>query len=636
MCGITGFIENKNLAADELLIRSMTQELRKRGPDNEGYLINKNVAIGHSRLSIIDLSDKSNQPVRSKSGRYIISFNGEIYNFKKIHNKYKLNPKYQNSDTLTLLNCLELIGVDKTLENISGMFAISIIDLKNNKLYLVRDIAGEKPIYYGFVKVKKYKTFIFGSQISCFSKYQKSKIDINKNSLNNFLDFGFIPGEDSIYKNIKKIKPGHYLCLDINTNEIIFQKKWFNNKINFNDNFDLDIKNFDNAKKILKKKLVNSIIERSVSDVPLGAHLSGGIDSTLICSILAKENINFETFTIGFNNSEYDESNYAEKISNYINIKNNKLIISDKDIINSVDKLSYVYDEPFADSSQIPSAILSNYASNKVKVMITGDGADELFGGYNRHIYLNRILEMGTLQVYIYKNLINLFFIFQKYKYLKNIMNLILGKIFNNPSEKILKFNNILKNKNFILGYLNLLSSENTFKNFDEKLINLIKLYDDDKLNNTERLMNLDFNLYLPDDILIKSDKASMYYGLENRAPYLNDDLIFFSKKIPFSFKINKNKGKIILKSLLSEYIPDYLISRPKQGFAVPLKNLLKTSLRDWATDLINTETVTNIIPLKKEINIILKKDNISTLDEKKIWNLLMFQLWYTNSNKKY
>lgn len=626
MCGITGFIENINTKADELSINLMTQSLNKRGPDHQEYYIDKNYAIGHARLSIIDLSINSNQPAKSKNGRFILSFNGEIYNFKYLQKKLDIDSKVKLSDTLTLLQYIETFGIDETLNNIKGMFSIALIDRKENTLILARDIAGEKPLYYGFVNKNNTKSFIFGSQLSCLSKHINWNSEISKKSLENFLNFGFIPGEDSIYENIKKIKPGSYMCINILNSKILFYKKWYkNNRIEVNSKYD-----FEYFKSKLKKKLTSTVIESSVSDVPLGAHLSGGIDSTLVCSILAKNNIKFETFTIGYNENDYDESEYAEKISSFLNIKNNKLIINNNDLIGTVEKLAYVYDEPFADSSQIPSTILSNYASKRVKVMLTGDGADELFGGYNRHVYLKKILKMDLAKKNIFKFLIFLYLISSKFKTSNKLMNFLLSKSFSNPLDKIDKFRKIINNESLIKSYVDLLGSNNYDLENYSSIYEIISRYDDININSIERLMNIDFDLYLPDDILIKSDKSSMYFGLENRSPYLNKDIIEFSNTIPIDFKIKKNKGKLILRSLLNDYIPNKFFERPKQGFAIPLGKMLKSNLYYWAEDLLNYETIDSINVIRNDVkNIITKTKTLSIIDEKRIWNLLMFQSWY-------
>ena len=626
MCGITGFIENINTKADKTSITLMTNSLSKRGPDYQSYFIDKNYAIGHARLSIIDLSPQSNQPVKSKSGRFIISFNGEIYNFKKLQKNIDLDYNQKMSDTLTLLQYIDLFGIEKTLNNIKGMFAFALIDKKENTLTLARDIAGEKPLYYGYIEKNHSKSFVFGSQLSSLSKHKNWNNEINKDSLNFFLKLGFIPGENSIYKNIKKINPGSYLSINISNSEILFNKKWYKKeKILINNN-----NSFKNVKTDLKNKLNSTIVESSVSDVPLGAHLSGGIDSTLVCSILAKNNINFETFTIGYNESDYDESKYAESISNYLNIKNNKLIINDNILINTVEKLSNVYDEPFADSSQIPSTILSNYASSKVKVMITGDGADELFGGYNRHIYLSKILRMNTFKRNFFKLLLYNFFLFNDFKVSNKLMNLLLNKFFSNPLDKINKFKRIIDNKDFIKSYVDLLGYNKLDLNTYSGLKEIINNFDLKNKNIFDKILEIDFNLYLPDDILIKSDKSSMYFGLENRSPYLNKDIIEFSKTIPLDFKIHKNKGKILLRSILADYIPKKLFERPKQGFAIPLGKMLKTSLYSWAENLLNLDTVETLSDTRRIMkDTLVNKKYLSIEDEKRIWNLLMFQSWY-------
>lgn len=630
MCGITGFVERGKSITSLDTIKKMTESLNKRGPDYQSYLSSKNFAIGHARLSIIDLSNNANQPLYSISKRYLISFNGEIYNYKKLQMKLSSNYNFnENSDTSTLLEYFEKFGIKQTLQDISGMFAIALIDLKLNKLFLIRDQSGEKPIYYGFINENN--TFIFGSQVTSIRKHPGWVNYLDNLSLENFLNFGFIPGHHSIYKNIKKVKPGCYVEFDMKNLNIVFESKWSKDLNNFNDK----INNYDLCKSNLKECLNKTIVDQSISDVPIGAHLSGGIDSSLICSILKKNNIKFESYTIGFENKDYDESNYATKIAEYLKIKNNKIIVNENDIVDSVIKLSSVYDEPFADSSQIPSCILSKYASKKVKVMLTGDGADELFGGYNRYLYSNKLLNLSNFERNIYKILLNIFFKLNNFNFSRIIFKLILENFFSNPFEKIQKLNLLLNKKDIESIYIQALSNNQNIEDNNKYISELIKSIDDNNGNISDRLMKLDFNIYLPDDILVKSDRSSMYHSLENRSPFLDKKIISLSNKIPTDYKINNKTGKVILRSILSDFIPKKLFDRPKQGFAVPLNNINDGKLKNWFKDMLNFDSINEINMVKEDlVQELNKKNHLNFLLEKRLWNFLMFQSWYKENVK--
>jgi len=630
MCGVTGFIENSNNKCSIESINLMTQSLIRRGPDYQSFIIKNNVALGHARLSIIDLTKNANQPMSSISGRYLISFNGEIYNYKNLNKKINSFHKFESkSDTKTLLEYFDKFGINQTLNDISGMFSIALYDVKLNKLFLIRDRVGEKPLYFGITKKKSYESFVFGSQLSTISKHDNWSGNIDLDSLKSFLNFGFIPSDNSIFQNIKKVKPGHIVIVDTTTFSYKEESYWTyktSNLSSINNNLEKNKNNFN-------KILIKTLQEQSISDVPIGAHLSGGIDSSLICSVMAKEKIKFETFTVSFNEIEYDESTHAKNIAKFLGIKNNVIKLDEDSIIDTIYLLSSIYDEPFADSSQIPSSILSKHASNYVKVMITGDGADELFGGYNRHLYLNKFIDMKNYKKYPLKCFIFFLQILSNFKFSKYAINTLLGKYFSNPIEKIYKINNILNSNNISDSYLKIIGIDANLSNLNNKIYNLVNKLEKQESEIFNKIMNIDFGFYLPDDILVKSDKSSMFYGLENRSPYLDKKIIHFAENLSLNLKINNNNSKYILKSLLSDYIPKKLFTRPKQGFAIPLFNLLNGKLKNWSMDHLNLNTMNEIESYKNDVkNNINKFNNKNDINfEKKLWHLLMFQTWHAN-----
>ncbi len=642
MCGITGIILKKtNSHIDLKSIKQMTREISHRGPDSEDYWVSDDHLqyFGHRRLSIIELSKKGNQPMKSQTGRFIITFNGEIYNHLQIRDKISKKTNYQwhsNSDTETLLSSLEVFGLIETLALIEGMFAFGLIDQISKKLYLVRDISGEKPLYYGFQN----DDFVFASELKSITKFPNFKKELNKKSLKYFLEYSFIPEPYSIFKNINKLEKTSFLEFDLNSNRINKIKKYDYKK-------NINISNHEINKDPIK--LIDKILNRSVnisttSDVEVGSFLSGGTDSSLITSImssLSKKKI--ETFSVSINESNYNEGYYASNIAKYLKTNHNEIVVGENDLIDQTKYLSSMYDEPFADSSQIPTSLISKFASTKVKVILSGDGADEYFGGYNRYLGIKKIMKFFDILPFKIRFLIGHTLL----KIPNNLMNIlfsILKKIDNDKlelnqiNEKIFKFSLVLINckkiddiylfilKNYFNGKEVLFENE-TYSNLEKNLLKFI----DTQNNPIENMMKVDQNFYLQNDILNKVDRASMFYSLETRMPFLNKDVIDFSNLLPLRYKIRGNNTKWILKELLKKYIPKDYVNRPKMGFSIPLNSWLKGPLKNWSlenlkfkdNDLINQNYVNTI--MNNHFNN--KSDNTSIL-----WNLIIWSQW----SKKY
>ncbi len=545
----------------------MTRELAHRGPDGEGYWVSKNELqyLGHRRLSIIELSEKGSQPMKSQNGRYVITFNGEIYNHLEIReiiskkNNYKW---YSNSDTETLLSSFETFGFTQTLKIIEGMFAFGLIDLFSNKLYLARDLNGEKPLYYGFQE----NGFVFSSELKSIIKFPKFKKELDKKSIKYFLDYSFIPEPYSIFKDIFKLEKKSFLEFDLTSHKINFIKQY------------IPIKNTEISKTEISKNpidTINKILNRSVklsmiSDVEVGSFLSGGTDSSLITSImsnLSKKKV--QTFSVSIDKSNYNEHLYASRIAKFLNTNHNEIVVGETDLIEQTKKLPNMYDEPFADSSQIPTSLISNFAASKVKVILSGDGADEFFGGYNRYLGINKIMNFFKIIPFKLRSLIGNLLI-KVPDYILNIIYLSLRKInnsnleINQINEKVYKLSLILINckkiddvflfilKNYFTGD-ELLVEHLSTKSLEDTLLALVER----NRSPSENMMTIDQNFYLQNDILNKVDRASMFYSLETRMPFLNKDVIDFSKKLHLDLKIKKNNGKWILKQLLKKYVPE-------------------------------------------------------------------------------
>lgn len=668
MCGITGFWQLDSLTSDLKLdetIKKMANTLSHRGPDDFGIWIDYNlkIALGHRRLSILDVSKAGHQPMVSKNGNYVITFNGEIYNHLTLRselNNFLLNSGKiaviwsGNSDTETLLECFASWGIEPTLSRTVGMFSLALWDVNDQTLTLARDRLGEKPLYYGLIGQGDNRAMIFGSELKALTVFPNFPKFISRLALIEFLKYMYIPTPLSIYEGIFKLEAGCILTL---TKEQL--KNWSNNA-DFNIKpywlFSDVVKRGKNNLIIdenlaiieLEKILMESVKSQLVSDVPLGALLSGGIDSSTVVALMQANSTNkVKTFTIGFDEIDFDEAPFSKLVANHLGTDHFEMRVTEKMVKEVIPKLPIIYDEPFADSSQIPTYLVSEFAGEHVSVVLSGDAADELFGGYNRYLLGNRLWNFFkwvpfTLRKYIGTQLKEIS-IDKLNKYNKVLK-------FNHFGEKVHKFASRLeyvKNSEDLYSSLvtewsqveNLLLSvqenHDIIKNdnlYDENIIPYNNLKSNDiGLNPIEKMMYNDTLTYLKDDILCKVDRASMACSLEIRVPFLDHRLVEFSWRLPHNMKIRNNKSKWILKQVLYKYIPKKLIDRPKAGFAIPISYWLRGTLREWGEDLLN------------ETN--LKKDGIFNSDaikqlwvehqsknfdhSNKLWSILMFQAWF-------
>ena len=648
MCGISGFIIQKPTPIFTLdSLKKMVSTLSHRGPNNKGYWNNLNETqfIGHTRLSIMDLSDNGNQPMISSSGRYVISYNGEIYNhwdIRKQINRLKKTSWNGTSDTETILEAIETFGLIGTTQKIHGMFSICIIDKKKNLLHLIRDKFGEKPLYYGFSN----NNFLFASELKAIVSLPNFKKNIDKKSLNYFFNFSYIPEPYSIYKNISKLLPGTVLTFDLSTNKIINNEKF--NTFCEDDNIQITEKNavekFDH--------ILNLAVKDSMtSDVEVGSFLSGGIDSSLITSVMQSQSSKqIKTFSIVFEDLKYDEKYYSRNISKYLGTDHNEILINSKDMIDISKKIPEIYDEPFADSSQIPTVLISQFASKKVKVILSGDGADEFYGGYNRYIAfskMNKFLKYCPYNLrYALGKIISLIPL-----QLLTYMEIILGKLFlQNRSvtqldDKIKKLGFIFMNSKTITDIYfsiislsentsDLLNHENAYSEIDEIKEKISSHFNKDK-DLVENVMLADQNMYLTGDILHKVDRASMHFSLETRMPFLNPNIINFSSKLNMNMKIRRNTGKFLLREVLKKYIPEKYINRPKMGFSIPLNEWLKGPLKKWSMDKLNLNNIKQEGYLNDmQVKYYLENHFSGKKDfSRELWNIIVFQSWLSKHN---
>lgn len=619
MCGILGTF-SKNFF-DKTIVKKMSECLIPRGPDDQHFFSESKdgIILYHRRLSILDLSVNGLQPMHSKSGRWVIVYNGEIYNHidlrDEIQKKYPDINWKGSSDTETLVNSIEIWGIEETLKKLNGMFAFAIWDKFEKKLFLARDRLGEKPLYYGNVK----DDFIFSSDLRAFEKHPFWDGKICKQAMSSFKKYGYIAGDISIYKNIFKLKPGTFLVIKDFGKQVsepnkywdVAQKTILQNKKN---NL-----NFAEAKEQYNSLLKNSVKRRMISDVPIGAFLSGGIDSSLIASQMQSISTKkIKTFTIGNLDQDYDESGYAKKIAEYLNTDHYEYIISPEDVLNIIPELPAIYDEPFADSSQIPTFLICQKIKNKATVVLSGDGGDELFAGYERTVKGIKI-----------------------WKFLEKVPNNIKNIISANFPIKILKFLKTEKASK-IHKVLNAMTAKKSFEFYDllkciykDNEINLIESNVGNK-NILDNFLYQDLTTYLVDDILVKLDRASMANSLEARVPFLDHRLVEFSWSIPNHFKIKNNTGKRISRELLRDYIPKEFFERPKKGFTIPLAKWLCGPLKNWAEELLNDEKLRKDGFFEREEiifywNELLKGNYIY---EQKIWTVLTFQSWRNSKTK--
>ena len=641
MCGIAGFIKSKKEnGLNQKTLMMMLKKLDHRGPDFKDYWIERNVFLGHTRLSIIDVSEKGNQPMVSHSGRFVIIFNGEIYNFKDLKLKLEKQKKIinwnGNSDTEVFLECIDFWGLTNALKLARGMFAFSIWDKKTKLLTLARDSIGEKPIYYGsFTNI-----FVFSSELKAIKSGFKKYLTHSKNEMNMMLRFGYVPSPKTIYKNVFKLLPGHAISINEET-KIVKQIKWFDLQEEINKSRQKTI-NYNENK--LHNVLRSAVKEQMNSDVPLGCLLSGGVDSSLITALMQEQSINkINTFTIGFTEDLYDEAKYAKEISRKLNTNHHELYVDSKTALDIIPKLPIIYDEPFGDSSQIPTILVSQLAGSYVKVCLSGDGGDELFGGYNRHIWSETIFNLLNDSIILQKLIKNIFLRLSPnnwnkfYKALSFLLpNALKVNNFGEKLYKILEVANFNSKEDLYIKLISQIRSDLPINHqYDEVEFFKNKINWSNEFSYLENLMLSDTLNYLPDDILVKVDRASMSCSLETRAPFLDLRVVKEAWQIPIEKKINKKSGKLPLKNILNKYLPQELIKRPKQGFALPIDTWLRTSLREWAENLLDDKTLEeNLYFDPKAVKEIWKDHLIERRNwQYPIWNILMLQSWIENQN---
>ena len=633
MCGFGGMFLFNKFNEDEFY--KMSKSLNFRGPDsNDNFIDLKNsICLFHNRLAILDLSKAGNQPMFSFSKRYLIVYNGEIYNHKNIRkilkDKYNFDKWIGHSDTETLINSIELIGINETLNLCEGFFSFALWDKKNKELTIARDKIGEKPLYFGFNN----STFYFGSDLFPFKFSKNFKTEIDNNSLKLYFKLNYIPAPFTIYKDIKKLLPSHFMKISLKDRTPKFVKYW-----DLENNIKNNAKYSENElQNTILNKLEKNVKKQLLSDVPIGSFLSGGLDSSIVSYLMQKNSMDkIKTFNIAFDNSEYDESNYASKIAKFIGSEHNTILVGNNDFENAISEINNIFSEPFSDSSQLNSYIISKVAKKSVSVILSGDGGDEGFAGYNRHLVAKKLFLFNKIIPTKLRTIINQLIPYDSLNndnsiFLKLLTWINKNYAIKNLSHRMLKLNKTIISKNYDDIYLNFFANHSSeffnFEDFDNTFIkNNINL----NINNLNDILTQDINLYLSNDIMCKVDRSSMAHSRETRMPLADADLLSFLNNIDYSKKVVKGNPKYILKNISKKIFPKELIDRPKMGFEVPLEKLLKNNFRDWSEDLLKINNLKNydfLMPNQikdKWTQFINGKNNYQHY----FWNLLIFLNW--------
>lgn len=636
MCGLAGFLQLSrfDVSAAEARARAMADTLHHRGPDDGGAWTDAEagIALAHRRLSIVDLSPAGHQPMPSASGRWVIAFNGEIYNHLSLRRELdaaRAAPGWRgHSDTETLLAAIEAWGVDATLRKCVGMFAFAAWDRSERSLWLARDRAGEKPLYYGW----QGPAFLFGSELKALRAHPAFAAEVDRGALALLLRHNYVPAPYSIYTGIRKLPPGTWLKLAAGQRDAGPVSYWSLAEVAERGVAEPFAGDEAGAIDALERVLGNAVTGQMVADVPLGALLSGGIDSTLVAALMqARSARPVRTFTIGFEEGAYDEATHARAVARHLGTEHTELRVSGSDALALVPRLPRMYDEPFADSSQLPTYLAMQLARRHVTVALSGDAGDEFFGGYNRYFLGPRLWRrVGGIPASLRGRL------FRLAAALPETLTSRLGA--SQSRDKLQKLARMFAGPGIddLDGlYCGLVSEWHDAKDMvvdgavppcllDER-VRWPRLSDP-----VSRMMALDALTYLPDDILVKVDRAAMAVSLETRAPFLDRDVMEFAWTLPMSMKLREGRGKWILRRLLDRHVPRALVERPKMGFGIPLDDWLRGPLREWAEALLDEgrlrrEGFLSPEPVRRAWHLHQRGEASFGY---RLWSVLMFQAW--------
>jgi len=641
MCGIAGYIDPKGSPNVTQDIGDMLNSLSHRGPDDYGVWTDgfSGVALGHRRLAILDISPQGHQPMQSACGRYLIIFNGEIYNHSELKVALELAgaaPIWRgHSDTEVMLAAIAFWGIEKSLGKFVGMFAFALWDRLERVLSIARDRLGEKPLYYGWSD----GAFLFGSELKALRAHPKFSGEIDRDALALYLRHNYIPAPYSIYKNTYKLPPGTWLQVKSGKFPGDPIEYWSAKSVvesGLTDGFaGTESEALDELERLLKQ----SVAGQMVADVPLGAFLSGGIDSSTVVALMQAQSTHpVKTFTIGFQEEGYNEAESAHAVAKYLGTEHTELYVSPQQAMAVIPQLPHIYDEPFSDSSQIPTWLVCKLAREQVKVSLSGDGGDEFFGGYNRYFMGSSIWRKIKHFPLPIRRLAARMLTEVSPDHWDVILNPLFAMMpsdmrFNNPGDKLHKLASVVRSQDAEQLYLGLISHWNDPSAIvlgSKEPLGRVRGHKFRRKDFVEDMMLVDTVTYLPDDILVKVDRAAMSVSLETRVPLLDHRILEFAWRLPLDMKIRHGQGKHLLRQVLYKYVPKALVERPKMGFGVPLDSWLRGPLKTWAEELLDEHR------LKREgffDPVTIRNKWAEHLSGKRnwsyhLWDVLMFQSW--------
>ena len=634
MCGLAGVLlsERKSIPISDV-VDDMAATLAHRGPDSGGNWVDTAQGIGfsHRRLSIVDLSEHGQQPMMSQNERYVLAYNGEVYN----HVEVRANLENEtgpirwsgHSDTETIVEAIAHWGVEKTLTELVGMFAMAVWDKKAGELTLARDRIGEKPLYFGVLQ----GTLVFGSELKALIKVPQITFAVNPQAVASFMRVGYVPEPHSIYESISKVPAGTFVTFskeDVARNILPPPQSYWSFVEVAKKGLALqsETSSLTDAVDTLETLLSRSIEGQLMGDVPVGAFLSGGIDSSTVVALMQKlSRAPVKTFSIGFSEVGFDESRYAEAVAQHLGTDHYSMTVSAKDAQTVIPKLAEIYDEPFADSSQIPTFLVSKLAQENVTVSLSGDGGDELFAGYNRYsLGAKRWGVLAQIPIPIRKATASALALLSNQAVSPKISNLLAKAAKAIPATSARS----LFTRLTTTGAPELLLPQRG------KLRDGFENTWPIQADLSQQMMALDTLEYLPGDILVKVDRASMSHSLESRMPFLDHRVVEFAWSLPLEMKLNNTESKIVLRRVLERHVPRALFDRPKMGFGIPLAEWLRGPLRQWAEDLLTEESLNssgffNVLSVRKQWA---EHVNQSRNHQYSLWNILMFQAWFQSS----